>query len=208
MAPATDHRAVCWPTPPARVPKGGIVSDGIFKRWMSKPVAAFCAAVPSFLCCGSAAAADAELEAVRARVEGIYSLEEWHTATGVFRPPQIEGRATIKNGTIIFIIHDRMKASPQTTIATYGMYVLTSKEFAYRYVEPSVFTIDGDKITVSHKVPWEGLRHFDVVREGVNVRFKAQAGAQEFLFTPEGHSYSDGAAGDVGKRVWRRIPAE
>ena len=35
-----------------------------------------------------ASAADPELDAVRAKIEGVYALEEWQTESGVFRPPQ------------------------------------------------------------------------------------------------------------------------
>ena len=44
-----------------------------------------------------AAAADPELDAVRAKIEGVYALEEWHTESGVFRPPQIDGRFSMLN---------------------------------------------------------------------------------------------------------------
>lgn len=161
-------------------------------------------------CSHVAHSGDAELDAVRACIEGIYSLEEWHTSSGVFRPPQVEGRATLQNGTIIFIIHDRMKESPQTTIATYGEYRLTAKEFAYRYVSPSTFTMTENSFTVAHAFPWQGMRAFEVIREGKNVRLRAKAGPQEFLFTPAGHTYADGGIDNVsaGKRVWGRIPEQ
>lgn len=47
-------------------------------------------------------------DVVRTTIEGIYSLEEWHTEARVYCPPHADGRATLKNRTIIFIIHDRM----------------------------------------------------------------------------------------------------
>jgi hypothetical protein len=156
-----------------------------------------------------AAATDAELAAIRARIEGVYALEEWHTESGVFRPPQVEGRSSLLNGTIIVILHNRINDASQTTIASYGTYVLTQSEFAYRYVEPSVFAIKPDAITVSHKLPWEGMRTFDVMREGENVRLKSRTGPQEFFFTPLDQTYSDAGGGTfVGKRVWRRIIVE
>src|SRR5882672_2821723 len=119
-----------------------------------------------------AAGADLELDAVRAKIEGVYALEEWHTEAGVFRPPQVDGRFSMFNGTIIVIIHNRMKESPQTTVASYGIYLLTSKEFSYRYPDRSVFTITPDSITVSHKPAWEGMRTFDVIPEGNNLRLR------------------------------------
>lgn len=72
----------------------------------------------------------ADIDAIRERIEGIYSLAEWHTAAGVFQPPPVEGRATLNNGTIIFIIHDRRRESAPSTIATCGEYRLSAHEFS------------------------------------------------------------------------------
>ena len=178
-------------------------------RLMPKVVTRLCAMLFILSYPWGAAAADAELDAVRAGVEGVYALEEWHTESGVFRPPQVEGRASLMNGTIIVILHNRMNESPQTTVASYGTYLLTPTEFSYRYTEPSVFTVTPSSITVSHKPPWEGMRTFNVSREGNAVRLRSPTGAQEFLFSPEGLTYSDAGTGAfVGKRVYRRVVAE
>ena len=109
------------------------------------------------------------------------------------------------NGTIIVILHNRMKESPQTTIAASGIYVLTAREFSYKYPDRSVFSITPDSITVSHKPAWEGMRTFDVIREGDNLRLRSQSGQQEWFFTPEGETYSETNGNTFLKRVWRRI---
>ena len=36
-----------------------------------------------------AAAADPELDALRAKIEGVYALDEWQTESEVFRPPRL-----------------------------------------------------------------------------------------------------------------------
>ena len=64
-------------------------------RSMSIAVIRFCVPMVFFANIGLASAADPELEAVRARIEGVYALEERHTESGVFRPPQVEGRSTL-----------------------------------------------------------------------------------------------------------------
>ena len=152
--------------------------------------------------------ADPDVDAVRAKIEGVYALEEWQTESGVFRPPQVDGRFSMLNGTIIVILHNRMKESPQTTLAASGIYVLTEKEFSYRSPDRSVFTITPDSITVSHKPAWEGIRIFDVIREGDNLRLRSQSGQQEWFFTPEGETYSETNGNTFLKRVWRRILVE
>ena len=150
-----------------------------------------------------ASAADPELDAVRAKIEGVYALEEWQTESGVFRPPQVDSRFSMLNGTIIVILHNRMKESPQTTVAASGIYVLTAREFSYKYPDRSIFTINPDSITVSHKPAWEGMRTFDVTWEGDNLRLRSQSGQQEWFFTPEGETYSETNGNTFLKRVWR-----
>lgn len=160
-----------------------------------------CLAVLSLSSAGLASSADQEAEAVRARYEGVFALQEWHTDSGVFRPPQIEGRSVHLNGVIAVITHNRMQEATQTTVASYGTYVFDGTQFSYRYDEPSVFTQTSSGITVSHKAPWEGMRAFSVSREGDTARFRAITGEQEFLLTADGFTYCD-----KGKvlRVWRR----
>lgn len=148
-------------------------------------------------------AADPAVEALRATIDGMYALEEWHTDTGVFRPPQVEGRFTVLHGAVVVVLHNRIQEANQTTNASYGSYVLNAQEFAYRYEEPSVFTQTSAGITVSHKPFWEGMRSFSVSREGETVRLLSTTG-EEFLFSREGMKYAQ-----KGKvlRVWRRIPS-
>ena len=68
--------------------------------------------------------------------------------------------------------------------------------------DTSVFVQTGAGITVSRKLPWDGMRAFAVLSEGSSVRLRSDNGLQEFLFTPEVLTYSEN-----GKlqRVWRRI---
>ena len=63
----------------------------------SSIVIRFCLAVLSLSSAGLASSADQEAEAVRARYEGVFALQEWHTDSGVFRPPQVEGRSVHLN---------------------------------------------------------------------------------------------------------------
>ncbi len=94
------------------------------------------------------------------------------------------------------ILHNRMKESPQITGASWGEYMLSPTEFSYRYTEPAVFTITTSAITLSRKPFWEGMRTFDVLREGTAVRLKSKGGSQEFLFSPSGLVYTESSGGN------------
>jgi hypothetical protein len=107
------------------------------------------------------------------------------------------------NGAVVTVLHNRIQESNQTTLASYGSYVLSSTEFSYRYDEPSVFTETSSGITVSRKAPWEGMRVFSASHDGETVRLRSATG-EEFLFNRAGLNYSQ--KGTV-LRVWRRIPS-
>jgi hypothetical protein len=121
-------------------------------------------------------AGDPDVEALRATIEGIYILEEWHTDTGVFRPPQVDGRFIVLNGAVVVFLRNRIQEANQTTTAAYGSYALKANEFSYRYEEPSVFIQTSSGITVSHKLFWEGMRSFSATRDGETVRLRSATG--------------------------------
>lgn len=154
-------------------------------------------------------AQDDELRAVRAMIEGVFALEAWHVDGKVFNPPQVEGRVVYLNGATMFIVHNRMRESPQVSAASWGDYTLSRTEFAYRYTEPATFSIASSGITHARRLPWEGYRTFAVQREGNTVRLTAKAGSQEFLFTPTSLVFTEGVAGaSLTKRVYRRVATQ
>ena len=60
-------------------------------------------------------------------------------------------------------------------------------------------------MTLSRRVPWEGMREFAVKQEDNTVRLQYSGGKAEFVFTPEGMTYSIG--GQV-VRVWHRVKGQ
>ncbi len=141
------------------------------------------------------------METLRRWVEGVYSLQEWHIPSGVFRPPQVEGRFVLLNGAVVLITQDRSQEGRQRTVASYGSYILSADRFAYRYEDQSIFTETAAGISVLRRMPWEGRRSFDASREGEAVRLRACGGPQEFRFQTAGLTYS--AENIV--RIWRRV---
>jgi hypothetical protein len=134
----------------------------------------------------------------------MYILEEWHTDSGVFRPPLVDGRFILLNGGVTVFLRNRIEEGKQTTIAAYGVYALKANQFSYRYEEPSVFTQTTSGITVSNRPFWEGMRSFQATRDGESIRLSAGTG-EEFVITKTDLRYSQ-----KGKlqRVWRRIVSQ
>jgi hypothetical protein len=160
----------------------------------------------ALLCsCASSPIGDQSMKSSKARVEGVYSLQEWHLGGEVVRPPRVDGRFFLLDGAVITIIHNRVQEDKQTTFAAYGSYLLDATRFSYRYDDASVFVQTASALTVSRKPPWEGMRSFKLVSEGNAVRLRSDNGLQEFLFSPDGLTYSEN--GKV-QRVWRRVVAK
>jgi hypothetical protein len=110
------------------------------------------------------------------------------------------------NGTVATILIYKMREDQQVTGAAFGVYELRAGSFSYRYDNASTFTQTATAINVSHTLPWEGMRDFDITQEGAIVRLRSRSAEQaEFIFNAEGVRYSVG-----GKllRVWRRSKSE
>ncbi len=69
-------------------------------------------------------AEEPSVEALKARIEGVYVLQEWHRHGEIFRPPLVDARTVLLNGHIMFISHDWAQEPNKTTVAGYGIYIL------------------------------------------------------------------------------------
>ena len=142
---------------------------------------------------------------VKAAVEGVYTLDEWHSDGKILRPPQAEGKIVFRDGAVVFILIDNMQDSKRTSVAAFGTYTLHPNSFSYGYDNWSEFTQTPANMTLSRRVPWEGMREFAVKQEDNTVRLQYSGGKAEFVFTPEGMTYSIG--GQV-VRVWHRVKGQ
>ena len=145
-------------------------------------------------------AEDASVEALKAGIEGVYVLQEWHRNGEVMRPPLVDARLVFLNGQTVFISYDESQ-DPKKTFVGYGVYILEAGKFSYRYETVSIVTQTASEASVSEKLPWEGLRRFAASIDGNGIHFRAIDGPQESWFTAEGLTYSDGTQ----KRIYRRV---
>jgi hypothetical protein len=146
-------------------------------------------------------AEEASVEALKAGIEGAYVLEEWHRDGNVLRPPVVEARTVLLNGLLTFIALDREKADNKTAISGYAKYILEAGKFSYGYEGWTAVAENASGPSVSHEVPWQGLRTFTATIENNEIRFRATDGPQEFRFSATGLSYSDGKQ----TRMYRRM---
>jgi hypothetical protein len=149
--------------------------------------------------CTSAASA-ASVAELRAVIDGVYTLEEWHSEGQVLRPPQVDGRFVLMNGTVTTVLLNDAQEANRTSNAQFGTYVLDETSFSYRYDTRSSFKQTPSNTTVSRTPVLAEMRRFAASIDGKVVHLKSEK--QEFIFTPEGMRYLEN-----GKlsRVWRRV---
>ena len=146
-------------------------------------------------------AEDISLEGLKARMSGVYTLEEWHKDGEAFKPPQVDGRFILMNGTIMTVLRNETQPPGRVTTVLIGKYELTAERFSYGYDDISIFIEEAGATKVSHKPLWEGVRGFTPGIEGDVVHLRAENGPQELFFTSEGLDYFD--KGTL-LRKWRR----
>ena len=47
----------------------------------------------------------------KAAMEGAWQLEEWHTDSEILRPPQAEGRFSVRDGEVMVLMHRDLKGT-------------------------------------------------------------------------------------------------
>jgi hypothetical protein len=200
-----DH----WPgratasTAPARAPS--TITKPVYRNnpreeSMVRRVCWFLAGALCILCASAASAAS--IAELRAAIDGVYALEEWHIDGQVLRPPQVDGRFVLMHGTVMTVLLNDAQESNRTSNTQFGTYVLDETSFSYGYDTRSGFTQTPGTITVSRTPGFAGMRRFAVSIHGSAVHL--ESGPMEFIFTPDGMRYSE-----KGKllRVWRRVKA-
>lgn len=144
------------------------------------------------------------MQDVKALVEGVYTLREWHTAQEVLHPPAIDGRFVLNDGVVVTVLKNWSQAASKISLSTYGTYVLDPSGFSYKYEEGTVVTETPTEAKASHKLIFDETRSFTVTREADGVHLRRAEGGIEFAFTRDGLMYSEN-----GKvlRVWQRVKA-
>jgi hypothetical protein len=138
-------------------------------------------------------------EVLRARIEGVWALEEFHRDGQVLRSPQMEGRFVLRGGVAAFIVHDLAQRENPTARGGYGRYVVERGQLRYGVEERTSLNQAGSSITAT---PGGGLDTYAASAVGDTLRLRTANGVHEFLFTPDRQVYSE--RGQI-VRVWRRI---
>ena len=136
---------------------------------------------------------------LRATLQGTWQLEEWHVDGQVLRPPQADGRWSLHDGVVMFILHraDRAESS-----AGFGTYRLDATTWSYGYtrMQRTTGALDGP-VTFTVTPPATQLQSFTITRgPGGKVTLDSPGAQHEY----EGPFFTLRQKGQI-VRKWRRI---
>jgi hypothetical protein len=117
----------------------------------------------------------------------------------------VSGRWVVLNGAVVWIFNEKTQASKQTNFAGIGHYAISGTTFSYQYDEMNVFTQTGDGITVSRKLPWEGMRPYAPVQDVEGGRLQNAEARQDFVCSADALTYTFGQG---NYRKYRRIKSD
>ena len=164
-------------------------------------VLAFAAAAALFVpgVSHSTAAPQAAVPAdLRAVLQGTWQLEEWHADGKILKPPQADGRWSLHDGVVIFVLH---RADSADSSVGYGEYKMDAGTWAYRYtrMQRTSGPLAGP-VTMSVTPPGE-FRSFAIKRgPGGKVTLDSPDAQHEY----EGPFFTLRQKGQI-VRKWRRI---
>lgn len=138
-------------------------------------------------------------------MEGVYELEEFKSEGEVFTPPQVSGSYVLVNGAVVWIFNDRTQASKQTNYAGFGHYAISETAFSFVYDDFQIFTQTDTGITVSRRLPWEGMRAFAPVQKAEGIRLQNVETQTDFVCSAEGLIFN---LGQGNYRKYRRIKSD
>jgi len=97
-------------------------------------------------------------------IEGAWILEEWHMKDQIERPPKVEGRFFLQDGAFVLILVNQATAEPSTYYG-YGTYTSDPSTFSMGFDKAELFKETASGITVSRKLPWEGMKSFEISKK-------------------------------------------
>jgi hypothetical protein len=138
---------------------------------------------------------------LRATLQGTWQLEEWHVDGQVLKPPQADGRWSLHDGVVLFVLH---RADRAETSTGYGVYRLDAKMWRYGYtrMQRTAGPLNGP-VSFSVMPPAKELRSF-TIRRGPGDRVTLEDGDAQHEY--EGPFFTLRQKGQI-VRKWRRVAA-
>lgn len=141
-----------------------------------------------------------DLDRARQLIEGSFELAEWKADGKVLRPPQVEGRFSLRDGMVLFMTMRKDVTVPETSLG-YGAYRFDNQVFTYGYSYLETVRADAQGVlsrrvsapsTIPLKLEWQG-----------DLLLGIGKGPDRREYRVEGFISPLGAGGDY--RKWRRV---
>lgn len=133
-------------------------------------------------------------------LEGTWQLEEWHLDGSVLRPPQANGRWSLRDGVVLFVLH---RSDTSDASVGYGEYRMDATTWGYRYLRMQRATGPlAGPVTVTVSPPETAMRVFTIKREPGKVVLDSPGAQHEY----DGTFFTLRQRGKL-VRKWRRIAA-
>jgi hypothetical protein len=138
---------------------------------------------------------------LRAALEGTWQLEEWHVDGQVLKPPRADGRWSLHDGVVLFVLN---RADTAESSVGYGVYRMDATTWGYRYLRMQRTAGRlGGPVTVSVTGPAPQMRTFTITRtQGGKVTLDSPDAQHEY----EGPFFTLRQKGQI-VRKWRRVVA-
>lgn len=131
-------------------------------------------------------------------VEGSFQLEEWHVDGQVLRPPRANGRWSLRDGVVIFVLH---RADTAESSVGYGEYRMDASTWGYRYTRMQRTSGPlGGPVAIAVSPPQAEMRVFTIKREPGKVTLDDPDAQHEYDST----FFTLRQKGQI-VRKWRRI---
>ncbi len=120
------------------------------------------------------------LKKVKAEFEASWILEEWHIKGQVVSPPKVEGHFVVRDNAFVLILLNRAGEVPWSYYG-YGKYTLDASTFSMGFDEVEMFMQKTSGITLSRKLPWEGMKSFEIGKENNLLHMRPADGGPEIV---------------------------
>jgi hypothetical protein len=116
----------------------------------------------------------------KANFEGTWILEEWYIKGQAVSSPKVEGRFIVCDNAFVLILLNRTGESPSSYYG-YGKYTLGASTFSMGFDEVEMFKESTSGFTISRKLPWEGMKSFEISTEKKQLHMRPADGDSEMV---------------------------
>ena len=122
-------------------------------------------------------------------IEGSWRLDLWDDEGRQWKSPEACGRFVLRDGIVIFMAQRPSLRGSYARYA-YGQYALTETTWSYGYLHDTIVRETEAGIAISRDLPWNGLRTFNLMKQGSRTELISGDGTYKLVTKGTGISIS------------------